>query len=214
MASSDDAARSDGTTPATLPPSNCKIAGTRPLDPVAAEAAARDLLEALGADLDHEGLRDTPRRVAAAYGELLTPQPFDATTFPNEGGYDELVVVRDVPFHSLCMHHLLPFIGVAHVAYLPGERIIGLSKLARVVEHFARDLQVQERLTVQIADWLQDELAPRAVGVVMEAEHTCMTIRGVRAPGARTVTSALYGTLRSDPSTRQEFLNLTGAGRR
>lgn len=190
------------------------IAGARPLDLAAAEAAARDLLQALGADLDHEGLRDTPRRVAAAYGELLTPMPFDATTFPNEGGYDELVVVRDVPFHSLCMHHLLPFVGVAHIAYLPDERIIGLSKLARVVEHFARDLQVQERLTVQVADWLQNELAPRAVGVVMEAEHTCMTIRGVRAPGAKTVTSALYGTLRTDPSTRQEFLNLTRAGGR
>jgi GTP cyclohydrolase I len=214
MASSHDAAGTDGGTPAILPPADRKIAGARPLDPAAAEAAARDLLQALGADLDHEGLRDTPRRVAAAYGELLTPTPFDATTFSNEGGYDELVVVRDVPFHSLCMHHLLPFVGVAHIAYLPGERIIGLSKLARVVEHFARDLQVQERLTVQIADWLQDELAPRAVGVVMEAEHTCMTIRGVRAPGARTVTSALYGTLRSDPRTRQEFLDLTRAGRR
>lgn len=213
MAFSDDAVGSDGTTPRSLPSSDRAIAG-RPLHLAAAEDAARALLEALGADLDHEGLRDTPRRVAAAYGELLTPKPFDATTFPNEGGYDELVVLRDVPFHSLCMHHLLPFIGVAHVAYLPGERIIGLSKLARVVEHFARDLQVQERLTVQIADWLQEELAPRAVGVVMEAEHTCMTIRGVRAPGAKTVTSALYGTLRSDPSTREEFLNLTRAAGR
>jgi GTP cyclohydrolase I len=212
MASSDEAADTNANR-ATLPPTDRRIAA-RPLDFLAAEAAARDLLQALGADLDQEGLRDTPRRVAAAYGELLTPEPFDATTFPNDGGYDELVVLRDVPFHSLCMHHLLPFVGVAHIAYLPGERIIGLSKLARVVEHFARDLQVQERLTVQVADWLQDELAPRAVGVVMEAEHTCMTIRGVRAPGARTVTSALYGTLRSDPSTRQEFLSLTRSGGR
>jgi GTP cyclohydrolase I len=178
------------------------------LDSAAAEIAARDLLQALGADLDHEGLRDTPRRVAAAYGELLTPQPFDATTFPNEGGYDELVVLRDVPFHSLCMHHLLPFVGVAHIAYLPDERIIGLSKLARVVEHFARDLQVQERLTVQVADWLQDELAPRAVGVVMEAEHTCMTIRGVKKPGAVTITSAIRGGFRKDPRTRAEAMAL------
>ena len=136
----------------------------RRLDLPAAEAAARDLLLALGADLEDEGLRDTPRRMAGSLAELLTPVAFEARTFPNDRGYDELVLVRDVPFHSLCMHHLLPFSGVAHVAYLPGERIVGLSKLARVVEHFARDLQVQERLTVQVADWLQEELRPRGVG--------------------------------------------------
>jgi GTP cyclohydrolase IA len=129
--------------------------------------------------------------------------------FPNEG-YDELVLVRDISFQTLCMHHLLPFHGVAHVAYLPGERIIGLSKLARVVEFFARDLQLQERMTVQIADWLEEELAPRGVGVVLSAEHMCMTIRGVRKPGARTITSALRGSLRSDARTRQEFFSLVG----
>jgi len=124
--------------------------------------------------------------------------------------YDELVVVRDIPFHTLCMHHLLPFHGHAHVAYLPGEAIIGISKLARVVEAFARDLQLQERLTVQIADWLEQQLAPRGVGVVLSAEHMCMTIRGVRKPGSRTLTSALRGSLRDDARTRQEFFSLVG----
>jgi GTP cyclohydrolase I len=146
--------------------------------------------------------------MSSALAELLTPEPFTATTFPNENDYDELVVVRDVPFHSLCQHHLLPFQGVAHVAYLPGDRIVGISKLARVVEHFARDLQVQERLTKQIADWLDTTLEPRGVGVVLEAEHTCMTLRGIRKPGSRTVTSALHGVVREDPRTRQEFLEL------
>jgi GTP cyclohydrolase I len=179
----------------------------REIDLVAAEAAARDLLLALGADLSDEGVADTPRRVAAAYAELLTPVEFTATTFPNEG-YDELVLARDIPFHSLCQHHLLPFTGVAHIAYLPGERIVGLSKLARVVESYSRDLQVQERLTVQVANWIEETLHPRGVGVVLEAEHLCMTLRGVRKPGSRTVTSALRGLLRDDPRTRQEFLAL------
>jgi GTP cyclohydrolase I len=143
------------------------------------------------------------------YAELLTPSPFTATTFPNDGGYDQLVVARDIPFHSLCEHHLLPFVGVAHVAYLPGERIVGLSKLARVVESFARSLQVQERLTTQVADWLQRELAPQGVGVVLEAEHLCMSLRGVQKAGATTVTSALHGVVRDDARTRQEFLALT-----
>src|SRR3712207_432089 len=125
------------------------------------------------------------------YAELLTPSPFTATTFRNDGGYDELVVARDIPFHSLCEHHLLPFVGVAHVAYLPGERILGLSKLARVVDYFGRSLQVQERLTTQVADWLERELAPKGVGVVVEAEHMCMSLRGVQKHGATTVTSAL-----------------------
>ncbi|MBX5470371.1 MAG: GTP cyclohydrolase I FolE [Thermoleophilaceae bacterium] len=180
------------------------------IDVEAAERAARDLLVALGADLEHEALRDTPRRVARAYQELLTPQPFHLTTFPNDERYDELVMARSIPFHSLCMHHLLPFHGVAHVAYLPGERILGLSKLARVVDMFARGLQVQERLTKQIATWLESELKPKGVGVVLEAEHMCMTIRGVQKPGARTITSALHGIVRDDPRTRQEFLALAG----
>lgn len=181
----------------------------RQIDRPAAELAARDLLRALGADIEAEGLRDTPRRVADAYAELLTPQPFRATTFPNEDSYDELIVARSIPFHSLCMHHMLPFHGVAHVGYLPGERIIGLSKLGRVVELFARDLQIQERMTTQIARWLQRELEPKGVGVVLEAEHLCMSLRGVQKAGTRTVTSALHGLIRDDPRTRQEFLALT-----
>jgi GTP cyclohydrolase I len=180
------------------------------VDLAAAERAAGELLTALGADLTDESLRDTPARVARLYSELLTPAPFDATTFPNDGGYDELVVARAIPFHSLCEHHLLPFVGVAHVGYLPGERILGLSKLARVVDHFARALQVQERVTTQIAGWLRRELEPKGVGVVIEAEHLCMSLRGVQKPGATTVTSALHGLVRDDPRTRQEFLALTG----
>jgi GTP cyclohydrolase I len=182
----------------------------RPIDSAAVEGAARDLLAALGADLGGEGLRDTPRRMADAFSELLTPEPFSLTTFPNDEGYDELVVVRDIPFQSLCMHHVLPFHGLAHVAYLPAERILGLSKLARVVDLFARDLQLQERLTTQIAGWLQNQLQPKGVGVVLEAEHLCMSLRGVQKPGARTVTSALHGLVRDDPRTREEFLSLTG----
>jgi GTP cyclohydrolase IA len=182
------------------------------IDLVAAEAAARALLEALGADLEGESLRETPRRVAGALAEMLTPHPFEATTFPNDEGYDELVIARSIPFHSLCEHHVLPFYGVAHVGYLPGERIIGISKLARVVEMYARRLQVQERMTVQIAHWLDDRLAPRGVGVVLEAEHLCMSLRGVKKPGTRTVTSALLGTVRDDVRTREEFLDLTRHG--
>jgi GTP cyclohydrolase IA len=183
----------------------------RPLgrvDPEAAEDAVRALLDALGADPSEGGLADTPRRVAAAYAELLTPVPFIPTTFPNDEGYDELVMARAIPFHSLCQHHLLPFHGVAHVGYLPGERIIGLSKLVRVVDLFARGLQTQERLTGQVAGWLQERLEPRGAGVVVDAEHLCMTVRGVQAPGVRTVTSALRGRVRDDPPTRAEFLAL------
>jgi GTP cyclohydrolase I len=180
------------------------------VDHAAVERAARDLLAALGADLSDESLSDTPRRMAAAYAELLTPEPFNATTFPNDGHYDELVLVRDIPFHSLCEHHLLPFVGTAHVGYIPGDRIVGISKLARVVDHFARNLQVQERLTTQVADWFESELSPKGVGVVLEAEHTCMSLRGATKPGTRTVTSALHGLVRDDPRTRQEFLTLTG----
>jgi GTP cyclohydrolase I len=183
------------------------------IDLTAAERAARGLLDALGVDLSDESVRDTPRRMARMYAELLTPQSFNPTTFPNDGGYDELVVATGIPFHSMCEHHLLPFVGVAHVGYLPGERIIGLSKLARVLELYARDLQVQERLTTQIARWLDDHLQPKGVGVVLEAEHLCMSLRGVQKAGARTVTSALHGLVRDDPRTRQEFLALTGGHR-
>ena len=180
------------------------------VDLAAAELAAGQFLQALGIGLDSESLRGTPRRMARAYAELFTPRPFDLTTFPNDEGYDELVLARAIPVRSVCEHHLLPFVGVAHVGYLPGERILGLSKLARVVEHFASRPQVQERLTKQVADWLGDQLDPKGVGVVIEAEHTCMTLRGVQATGSSTVTSTLAGTLREDPRSRQEFFALTG----
>jgi GTP cyclohydrolase I len=183
------------------------------IDMAAAQEAVRDLLTALGHPLDDEHLAETPRRVASAYAELLTPRAFDLTTFPNDEGYDELVLARDIPFHSLCRHHLLPFQGVAHVGYVPADRILGLSKLARVVELFAHGLQVQEQLTKQIADWLQEHLVPRGVGVVLEAEHACMSLRGVRAQGSRTVTSAVHGVLRDDPRSRQELFSLTGTRR-
>jgi GTP cyclohydrolase I len=176
----------------------------------AAERAAAAFLHALGIATDTESLRATPRRMARAYAELFTAPEFDLTTFPNDEGYDELVLARSIPVSSVCEHHLLPFIGVAHVGYLPGERILGLSKLARVVNHFASRPQVQERLTKQIAGWLDTQLAPQGVGVVIEAEHTCMTLRGVRAAGASTVTSTLLGTLRDDARSRQEFFALTG----
>ena len=175
----------------------------------ATERAVAALLVGLGKDPAAESLAATPRRVAEAYAELLTPSEFELTTFPNDEGYDELVLARDIPLQSLCEHHLLPFRGVAHVGYLPGDRILGLSKFARVVEHYARDLQVQERLTQQIADRLQADLHPKGVGVVIEAEHLCMALRGVRAAGSRTVTSALHGLIREDARTRQEFFALT-----
>jgi len=178
------------------------------IDVDAAQRAVRDLLVSLGYDPADPHLAQTPQRVAKAYEELLSPAPVDPTTFPNDEMYDELVLVRDIPFHSLCEHHLLPFVGKAHLAYLPRDRILGLSKLARVVEHFSRDLQVQERMTQQIAGWLEEQLAPRGVGVVLEAEHMCMRLRGVRAPGTMTVTSALRGALRNDARTRGEFLGL------
>jgi len=176
----------------------------------AAERAVRDLLIALGRDPFSPHLADTPRRVASSFTEMLTPREFDFTTFPNDEHYDELVLAKSIPMQSLCEHHMLPFTGVAHVGYLPGERILGLSKLARVVELFARDLQVQERLTVQIANWLQAQLAPKGVGVVIEAEHMCMSLRGVQASGSRTITSSVHGLLREDARSRQEFFTLTG----
>jgi GTP cyclohydrolase I len=183
-----------------------------PVDAPAAEQAVADLLRALGKDPDGPHLAETPRRVAAAYAELLTAPQFDLTTFPNDEGYNELVLATGIPVQSLCEHHLLPFSGVAHIGYLPGERILGLSKLVRVLDMFARDLQVQERLTQQVANWLQENLTPRGVGVVIEAEHLCMSLRGVRARGTRTTTSALHGLLREDARSRQEFFALTGSG--
>ena len=184
--------------------------GPRPreIDRGAVQRAARELLYALGADVDSESLRETPRRVADAYAELLTPQPFRATTFPNDDGYDGLIVARAIPFHSLCMRHMLRSTASRTSAVCRGADH-RLSKLGRVVEMFARDLQIQERLTTQIAGWLEDELEPKGVGVVLEAEHLCMSLRGVQKLGAKTVTSALHGLVRDDPRTRQEFLALT-----
>lgn len=179
------------------------------IDLAAAERAAADFLRALGVSLEPESLQGTPGRMARAYAELLTPRPFELTTFPNDEGYDQLVLARGIPVRSICEHHLLPFVGVAHVGYLPGERIVGLSKLARIVEHFASRPQVQERLTTQVATWLCEHLRPRGVGVVIEAEHLCMTLRGVQASGTSTVTSALLGALREDARSRREFCAMT-----
>ena len=184
--------------------------GRTQVDLEAAQRAAADFLAALGIELDGEGLRETPARMARAYAELFDAQPLRLTTFPNDDGYDELVLARAIPFRTVCEHHLLPFSGVAHVGYLPGERLLGLSKLARLVEHFAARPQTQERLTRQVADCLATRLFPRGVGVVLEAEHTCMTLRGVRAIGAKTITSTLLGALRADASSRAEFFALAG----
>jgi GTP cyclohydrolase IA len=183
-------------------------AADRPADLDAAKRAAADLLTALGIDLDREDRRATPARMARAYAELFAAQPFRLTTFPNDEGYDELVLARAIPFRTVCEHHMLLFSGVAHVGYLPGDRILGLSKLARLVDHFAARPQTQERLTMQVARCLDANLRPRGAGVVLEAEHTCMTQRGIRALGATTVTSALLGTLRTDPRSRAEFFAL------
>jgi len=178
------------------------------VDLAAAELAAARFLEALGISLDNASMADTPGRMARAYAELFSPRPFNLTTFDNDEGYDELVLARSIPVRSVCEHHLLPFVGVAHVGYLPGQRILGLSKLARIVEHFACRPQVQERLTKQVADWLAEHLQPKGVGVVIEAEHSCMTLRGVQAAGSSTVTSTLLGSLRQDPRSRAEFFAL------
>lgn len=196
----------------TVSPALRVVAPATSVDLEAAERAAGDFLHALGIGTDSESLRGTPGRMARAYAELFSANEFNLTTFPNDEGYDELVLARSIPLRAVCEHHLLPFIGVAHVGYLPGERIIGLSKLARVVNHVAARPQVQERLTVQVAGWLEEHLAPRGVGVVVEAEHSCMTLRGVQASGATTVTSTMLGLLRDDARSRQEFLSLTGIG--
>jgi GTP cyclohydrolase IA len=179
------------------------------VDLAAARDAAEAMLTALGLPVSGPDMAETPRRLVDAYAELLAVPEFDLTTFDNVSEYDELVLVRDIPLRSLCEHHLLPFAGVAHVGYLPGDRILGLSKLARTVEFFARRVQTQERLTSQVADHLHDRLAPLGVGVVLEAEHSCMILRGARATGASTVTTVLRGRLRDDPASRAEFLTLT-----
>jgi GTP cyclohydrolase IA len=197
--------------PFEVPPPH-RLRVTHPVPEVdldAARDAARVMLEALGLPVSGPDMAETPRRLVDAYAELLAVPDFDLTTFDNGSGYDELVLVRDIPVRSLCEHHMLPFTGVAHVGYLPGERILGLSKLARTVEFFARRVQTQERLTSQVADHLHDRLAPLGVGVVIEAEHSCMSLRGARATGATTLTTVVRGRLRDDAASRAEFLSLT-----
>ena len=170
------------------------------------------MLACLGVDLTGESTARTPERMVGAFAELLNPRPFHLTTFPNDGGYDELIVARSIPVHSLCEHHMLPFNGRAHVAYVPNKtgQITGLSKIARVVDVLAKRLQVQERLTTEIADTIEAALDPRGVFVVIEAEHLCMTMRGIKKPGAVTVTSAVRGLFRTDARTRQEAMNHIG----
>lgn len=182
-----------------------------------AEAAVRTLIEWAGDDPEREGLLDTPGRVARAYKELFAgyeadPREYLERTFEEVGGYDELVVLRDIRVVSFCEHHMLPFLGRAHVGYLPRNRVVGISKLARVVNGFARRLQIQEKLTSQIADAIHDILQPKGVGVVIVSEHSCMTMRGVNTPGSHLTTSALLGEVRDDPRTRQEFLELVRNG--
>jgi len=191
-------------TPAHLPALHA-LPDDAPVDRDAAMIAVADLLAALGFDPDEGDLAQTPRRVADAFIEMITPEPFEMTTFANEDAYDEPVVVRGIPFVSLCRHHLLPFRGTATVGYVPGEHLVGLSKLARVVAHHARGLQVQETLTVQIARTLETALEPRGVGVVVEAEHLCMSARGVRTETALTTTTAFRGVLAADSALQTRF---------
>jgi GTP cyclohydrolase IA len=182
-----------------------------------AEAAVRTLIEWAGDDPEREGLRDTPGRVVRAYRELFSgyesdPREYLERTFEEVGGYDELVLLRDIRVVSFCEHHMLPFLGRAHVAYLPNDRVVGISKLARVVHGFARRLQIQEKLTAEIAHAIDDILKPKGVGVVIVSEHSCMTMRGVNTPGSRLTTSHLLGEVRDDPRTRMEFFDLVKNG--
>jgi len=181
------------------------------IDEARIEKAVREILSAVGEDLNRDGLKDTPARVARMYGELLAGMHDDPETHLrsvfNEN-YDEIVLLRDIPFYSICEHHLMPFIGSAHVAYLPAGKILGVSKLARIVDCFARRLQTQERLTYQIADCLMSNLKPLGVAVVLEAAHSCMTIRGIKKPGSVMVTSAVRGLFRKDPRSRNEIMSL------
>lgn len=181
------------------------------------ENAVREILTAIGEDPDREGLVETPSRVARMYEEIfsgLSDNPERHLKLFNEGKNDEMVVVRDIPMYSMCEHHLLPFVGRAHIAYIPNNnKVIGLSKLARIVDNFSKRPQLQERITAQIADFLEDKLSPKGVAVVIEAEHLCMTMRGARAAGALTQTSALRGTMKSDARTRAEAMSLLLGGK-
>ena len=183
----------------------------KPIDLERIEKAVREILLAVGEDPDREGLRKTPTRMALMYKELLagmhhSPEGHLRTIFHER--YDEIVLLRDIPFYSTCEHHMMPFIGTANVAYLPDGKVLGVSKLARIVDSYARRLQVQERLTAQVADLLMDHLRPKGVAVVIEASHTCMTIRGIRKPNSEMVTSALRGIFKTDPRSRAEVLSL------
>lgn len=180
-----------------------------------AEEAVRVLLRWAGDDPDREGLRDTPARVTRAYEEFFAgynvdPREILARTFSEVDGYDEMVVLKDIRFESYCEHHMVPIVGRAHIAYLPKHRVVGISKLARLVDAFAKRLQIQEKMTVQIADALSEVLQPRGVGVILEAAHQCITTRGVHKPGVAMVTSRMVGSFRTDPSTRREFLAIVG----
>ncbi len=182
-----------------------------------AEQAVRTLIQWAGDDPDREGLMETPARVARSYRELFAgyatdPRAYMERTFEEVGGYDELVVLRDIPVISFCEHHMLPVLGHAHVGYLPTDRVVGISKLARVVHGFGRRLQIQEKLTADIAGAIDQVLKPKGVGVVIEAEHSCMTLRGVNTPGSSLTTSHLTGVIRDDARTRQEFLRLARGG--
>jgi len=187
------------------------------VSPEEAEAAVRTLIKWAGDDPDREGLLDTPGRVARSYKELFQgyesdPRAYLERTFEEVGGYNQLVVLKDIRFVSFCEHHMLPVVGVAHVGYLPTDRVVGISKLARVVRGYAKRLQIQEKMTAEIATAIEEVLRPQGVGVVIEAEHSCMTLRGVNVPGAKLTTSALLGVVKDDPRTREEFLRLTRGG--
>jgi len=188
----------------------------RPVTREEAEAAVKVLIEWAGDDPEREGLRDTPSRVARSYGQLFSgyaedPREYLKRTFEETGGYDELIVLSNIRLVSFCEHHMLPVIGKAHIGYLPRDRVVGISKLARVVQGFARRLQIQEKLTLEVADAIQEVLNPWGVGVVIEASHSCMTLRGVNTPGSTLSTSRLTGVIRDDPRTRGEFLRQVGA---
>lgn len=184
---------------------------SKPVDAERIERAVREILLAVGEDPNREGLKATPRRVASMYGELLEGmqhEPSEHLQSIFHEKYDEVVLLRDIPFFSICEHHMMPFIGTANVAYLPDGKVLGVSKIARIVDCFAKRLQVQERLTAQVADFLMDNLKPKGVAVVIEASHSCMTIRGIRKPSSEMVTSALRGLFKSDPRSRAEVLGL------
>ena len=205
----------DGTVSGQIPPRTGRgDLSARPSQDEA-EEAVRTLIRWAGDDVTREGLLDTPARVARSYIELFAgyetdPRGYLERTFEEVGGYDQLIVLRDIRFVSFCEHHMLPVIGKAHVGYLPNGRVVGISKLARVVNGFARRLQIQEKLTAEIANAIQEVLQPHGVGVVVEAEHSCMTLRGVNTVGSSLTTSAMLGAVRDDMRTRMEFMRLSG----